>query len=156
MIRYSLAAAALALFPSIASAQSFVSECTSDHVGGEEVLCQTNGVYGTCIEVGPNMCENPDGCEAIAECAIAYCVDSAVRGDSCSVAGELGGCIPLCEVDFSVDCGAGGADLVCEVGSSGMFDEGDVINCSSTGSPANGFSLFALLAAGIFLRRRRR
>lgn len=137
-----LAALVIFTFSPAVFAQDFVAQCTEDHVQGEEILCQTNGVWGTCFE------ENGSP-----ECGVAYCPSSAVQGDSCVVAGEPGGCIPICEVDFDIQCGAGPDDLVCEVGSTGMFDDGEDIQCA-TGTGATLPSLLLMLA--LFGIRRRR
>lgn len=150
---------ALSLLATPAFSQDFVTECTLDHTAGEEILCQTNGVWGTCFEAGPNSCdgENPDApgeCRGYPDCGIAFCETGALRGDSCVVAGEPGGCIPICEVDFDLSCDAGGMEMVCEISSSGMFDEGDDINCA-TGGGAAGPSLLLIAVVAGFRRRRR-
>lgn len=150
----------LTLLSSVAFAQDFVTQCTLDHTQAAEILCQTNGVWGTCYEAGPNSCqgENPDApgeCRGYPECGVAFCPTSAARGDSCVVAGEPGGCIPICEVDFDIDCGGErGMDLVCEIGTMGTFDDGEEINCAT----ASGGALLPsglLLAFVAALRRRR-
>ncbi len=151
--------AAIIALSSPAVAQDFVTECTLDHTGGDDILCQTNGVWGTCYEAGPNSCqgENPDApgeCRGFPDCGIAFCPAGSTRGDACTVAGETGGCIPICEVDFDVECTTGAMDFVCEIGSSGMFDQGGDANCA-TGSGAVGPSLIALLVVAGTRRRRR-
>lgn len=144
-MKYWLPILMISLWSGAAFAQDFVTTCTDVMTAdGDEVLCQTNGVWGTCQE------ENGSP-----TCGIAYCPLSAQRSDSCIVAGEPGGCVPICEVDFNVECGsAEGDELVCEIGGSGMFDDGDDINCSTSGG-AMAPSLLLLAVIGAIRRRRR-
>lgn len=124
-----------------ALAQDFVAQCTEENIGGDEVLCQTNGIWGTCqFEDDAPMC------------GIAYCPLDALHHDSCVVAGYGGSCIPRCEVDFGTSCDDDGLELVCEVSDRDNFGD-DALACASGGAAATAPS-FLLLALLVWWRRR--